>query len=216
MKVHVCHYTSALAFLLLGNVAFAVADDNPPAKLEVESGTASFESTTNMPGIEVKGKSAALSARVEVTQAGNVFTLRSIDATIPVKSLATGMKVRDEHMRKYIFTTSDGQTPDIHFESSAATCPAPSNGRDLVCRVAGNMTIRGASHAIELTLQAKQQSSGSALAFRVTGEGVVKLSDFGIAAPSQFGVTPANEVKFRLEFAARQKASMAGNSGGRQ
>ncbi len=174
--------------------------------MEVESGTASFESSTNMPGIEVKGKSTALSAHVEVTRNSSGLTLRSIDATIPVKSLATGMKVRDEHMRKYIFTTSDGQTPDIRFEASAANC-----GRDLVCKVPGNMTIRGVSHAVELTLQAKQQSSGSTLAFRVAGEGVVKLSDFGITAPSQFGVTPANEVKFKLEFAARQKSSVAGN-----
>jgi len=206
MKLQLRHRSSALACLLLGHVVFGATDETAPARLEVESGTASFESSTNMPGIEVKGKSSVMSGRVEVIQRGDGLTLRSIDAIIPVKSLATGMKVRDEHMRKYIFTTADGQTPDIRFESAAANC-----SRDLVCKVPGSMTIRGVSHAVELTLQAKQQSSGSTLAFRVAGEGVVKLSDFGITAPSQFGVTPSNEVKFRLEFAARQKSAMAGN-----
>ena len=206
MKLQVRHYISALAFVLLGNVVVSAAEEGRMAKLEVESGTASFESSTNMPGIEVKGKSSGLSASVEVARDGNGLTLRTIEAAIPVKSLATGMKVRDEHMRKYIFTAADGQTPDIRFQAGGANC-----GHDLVCKVSGNMTIRGVSHSVELTLQAKQQSSGSTLAFRVAGEGVVKLSDFGISAPSQFGVTPSNQVKFRLEFAARQKASMAGN-----
>jgi polyisoprenoid-binding protein YceI len=201
MKVQLRHYMRPLALM-----AFAYAGENGPVKLDVDSGTASFESTTNVPGIEVKGKSAALSAHVKVTRDANGFAVDEIDATIPVKSLATGMKLRDEHMRKYIFTTAGGQTPDLRFEAGAATCPSSTRG--FVCKLAGNLTIRGVSRPAELTLQAKEQS-GSTLGFRVEGEGVVKLSDYGISAPSQFGVTPANEVKFRLEFSARQRSTVS-------
>ncbi|MDQ6700264.1 MAG: hypothetical protein M3Z36_08765 [Acidobacteriota bacterium] len=88
----------------------------------MESGTAAFEVATNMPGIEVKGKSGALSARVEISKDRNGLRLEQIDALVPVKSLATGMKVRDEHMRIYIFKTTDGQEPDLHFSAQNASC----------------------------------------------------------------------------------------------
>ena len=201
-----------IAVLLSATLSTMADDRATPLRWELEAGTATFESTTNMPGIDVKGKSTAMTGRVDVASPSSGLSLRGIDATVPVKSLVTGMKVRDDHMRKYVFTTADGQTPDIRFEAAAAACNAPSGGKDFVCKVPGTMTIRGANHAVELTLQAKQQSASQ---FRVSGESVVKLSDFGITPPSQFGVTPANEVKVRLEFTARQKGGVASASGGR-
>ena len=212
MKLQLRHHTSAVAFLILGNALFAAPDEpSTPFRLDVESGTASFESATNMPGIDVKGKSSSLSAHVDVASSTKGLMLRSIEAIVPVKTLATGMKVRDEHMRKYIFTTADGQTPDIRFEANSAECQAPTGSHDFNCKVPGTMTIRGTSHAVELNLQAKQQSGS---AYRVTGDSVIKLSDFAITPPSQFGVTPANEVKIRLEFSAKTKLPITSSSTG--
>jgi polyisoprenoid-binding protein YceI len=130
-----------------------------------------------------------------------------------VKSLTTGMKVRDEHMRKYIFTTPDGQVPDVDFNADHATCSANGSSADFSCQVSGALTIRGVSHKFATSLNVKQQSSGDSVTFRAAGDGVVKLSDYGIAAPSQFGVSATNEVKLYLSFAARQIEHSASSGG---
>jgi hypothetical protein len=90
---------------------------------EIESGTATFNSTTNMPGIEIKGKSNALVGHADISEQGESLVLRRVEASVPVNSLATGMKVRDEHMREYIFRTSDGREPNLQFGVDTATCP---------------------------------------------------------------------------------------------
>jgi polyisoprenoid-binding protein YceI len=189
------------AFFLGSLLSFA--EKGPQSQVGVESGTATFEAVTNMPGIEVKGKSNSLSAHVEVVQDGGRLALQRIEASLPVKSLVTGMKVRDEHMRKYIFTAADGQEPDLRFEADQAACSAHGAARDYTCQVSGAFSMRGESRPFSINLRVKEQT-GSALAFRVEGDGIVKLSDYGIAPPSQFGVKPANEVKIHLDFAGKE------------
>src|SRR5258708_2087340 len=90
----------------------------------VEGGAASFVVNTTVPGISVKGKSTALEARAVVERGADGLHLENVQASIPVKSLLTGMAIRDEHMRRYIFTTADGKTPDLRFEAAEAVCVA--------------------------------------------------------------------------------------------
>jgi polyisoprenoid-binding protein YceI len=85
---------------------------------------ASFVVNTTVPGISVKGKSAALQAHAIVQRGPEGLRLVNVEATVPVKSIQTGMSVRDEHMRNYIFTTADGKTPDLRFEASGTECVA--------------------------------------------------------------------------------------------
>src|SRR3977135_100217 len=70
----------------------------------VENGVATFYVPTNITAIEVSGKSTAGQARVKDRQDGHAMTLQHIEAWMPIKSLNTGMGLRDEHMRKHIFT----------------------------------------------------------------------------------------------------------------
>jgi polyisoprenoid-binding protein YceI len=181
--------------------------------LEVESGTAIFTATTNVPGVEIKGKSTTLSARVEVSPDANGLVLQGIEASLPAKSLLTGMKVRDEHMRKYIFTTADGQEPDLRFSAGTAACRASGGSHEFACQVTGNLTIRGVPRPANINLRVKEQS-GSSSSYRVEGDGIVKLSEYGIAAPSQFGVKPADEVKLHLDFSAKSKPSVSAKTEG--
>src|SRR6516164_7585791 len=95
----------------------ALASDSTPLLLEVSSGNISFEVGTNVPGVEVKGKASELSASVQAEASADGLVLRQMEAAVPVRSLSTGMKVRDEHMQKYIFTTPDGQMPDVIFSA---------------------------------------------------------------------------------------------------
>src|SRR5262249_9385006 len=88
----------------------------------VDGGTAAFVVNTTVPALSVKGKSSALHARVRLQRNAEGLELEDIQAVLPVKSLLTGMSQRDEHMRRYIFTTSDGKTPDLQFDAAKSTC----------------------------------------------------------------------------------------------
>lgn len=169
-----------------------------PAPLEVNSSSVTFYASTNVPGVEIKGKSTSLTAHTEVTRSENAIILAAIDASLPVKSLDTGMKVRDDHMRKYIFTTADGEQPDIRFSSRKVTCPS---AQEFSCQLAGEFSMRGIARPFEISLRIKQSGS----AYRAEGDGIVKLSDYGIDPPTQFGVKPLNDVKFHVVLAAKER-----------
>ena len=54
------------------------------------------------------------------------------------------MGLRDSHMRKYVFTTPDGQVPDLRFSAAKAVCAKP-EGKQSTCELTGNLAIRGGS-----------------------------------------------------------------------
>lgn len=192
---------AALIFGVAG--ATAVANDATPVLLEVSSGTVAFEVATNVPGVEVKGKTNAVTAHIQINSTAEGVLVQRMEALIPVRTLSTGMKVRDEHMQKYIFTAASGQVPDIVFSASEGVCTRTAPGHDLSCRVHGSLEIRGTSHPVEITVAAKEDKG--ARAFHATGGTTIKLADFNIEAPSQLGVRTSNEVKVRFDFTAKQK-----------
>jgi polyisoprenoid-binding protein YceI len=179
----------------------------------IESGTAAFDVATNVPAVTVEGKSKALRGKVEMSSSGGRLLIERVEAWLPVKTLATGMGIRDEHMRKYVFTTPDGQTPDLRFTAHDLTCPA-TPGREAVCEISGDLSVRGVERPFRLGLKVRQEN-GSTAAFRASGDGTLKLSDYGIEAPSQLGVRTANDVKLHIEFTGKETAAVAA-SGGRR
>lgn len=190
----------------------AWAGENTPTRIvEAQSGSVRFVAPTNAPGVEVSAKSGALVARASVSRDGNGLTLQQIDASLPVKSLATGMKMRDEHMRKYIFTTQDGQEPDLHFTAAGGACASNGLPREFACDIGGELSIRGISRPLNIKLRVKEGASSET--FDAAGEGLVKLSDYGIVPPSQFGVKPSNEVIIHLDFNCKQTAIVATSRG---
>src|SRR6185295_14242270 len=99
--------TTFIAAAAIGLAFAGQAGAQTPADadaVEVRSGTAAFDVDTNVSAISVHGKSNALTARLRLRQAPDGPKLEAIEAALPVKSLNTGMGMRDEHMRKYIFT----------------------------------------------------------------------------------------------------------------
>src|SRR5690349_10713871 len=97
---------------LLAALAFGAGPETTGAmRLNVNGGAASFVANTNVPAVSIKGKSTAMKAEVSASRSDQGMVIEHIEAIVPVKTLQTGMGVRDEHMRKYIFTTPDGQTP---------------------------------------------------------------------------------------------------------
>lgn len=194
-------------FALVGfSVAVLAAEQTSPARMEravesapadVRGGSVTFDVGTNVFAISVHGKSSALDGRARVRQSPNSLRLEQIEATVPVESLKTGMNLRDEHMRKYIFRTPEGHHPDLRFSAERAECsPGPSGAS--TCIASGQLAIRGTSRPFAIQL-AVTQNGGR---FRVSGEGKVVLSTYGIERPSQFGVRTDDEVLLHLEFDA--------------
>src|SRR5207245_9833213 len=84
-------FLAAASGVLIGETGFA--DHTTPNRLEVSSGTVSFEVATNVPGIRVKGTAKTLTADVQVESGAEGLMLRQIGARVPVRGLLTGMKV---------------------------------------------------------------------------------------------------------------------------
>lgn len=200
-----------IALLSLSIVSPALAGDQDSMTVEVHGGTVTFDAATNVSAISVHGKSSALEGHARVRQTEQGLTIEQVEASVPVTSLATGMGLRDSHMRKYVFTTADGQTPDVKLDAGHAAC-APAAGHDITCQLSGNLAIRGLLRPFSMTLKISE-SSGT---FRAAGDADVKLSAYQIERPSQLGVQTDDDVKLHLEFTGHQAASMtAANRSGR-
>ena len=170
--------------------------------VEIRGGTAAFAVDTNISAISVHGKSNALTARLRLRPAPDGAVLEGIEAAVPVKSLGTGMGLRDEHMRKRIFTTPDGELPDLRFTSDKAVC-SKAGGKQSTCELSGNLAIRGTARPFTVVMKVTEEGD----TLRAVGDGTVTLSTYGIERPSQLGVTTADDVKLRFDLTGKQTGS---------
>jgi len=129
----------------------------------------------------------------------------------PRISMYIGMGLRDEHMRRYIFTTSNGQEPDLEFTADTVAC-SPAGAREFTCPITGSFSVRGIARPFTVQLRVKEQGTSG---FRAAGDTILKLSDYGIEPPSQFGVKPSNEVKLHLDFTGKENELSAKREGER-
>jgi polyisoprenoid-binding protein YceI len=188
-----CRQALTLVIVVLafaGSSAAQTADDT--TVVEIKGGTAAFEVGTNVGAISVHGKSNDLTARLKMRQAADGAVLEGIEAAVPVKTIGTGMGLRDSHMRKYIFTTPDGQVPDLRFSADKAVC-SKSEGKLSTCELSGILAIRGTERPFTVVLKVSEEGG----TIRAVGDGKVALSAYGIERPSQLGVTTSDDVKLR-------------------
>ena len=176
--------------------------------VEVRGGTATFAVDTNISAISVHGKSNEVTAHLRLRQAPDGVVLEGIEAAVPVKSLGTGMGIRDSHMRKHIFTTGDGQVPDLKFSADKAVC-SKAAARQSTCELSGNLAIRGTPRPFKVLLKVSEDGD----TFRAVGDGIVTLSAYGIERPSQLGVTTADDVKLRFDFTGKAGPRAVATSG---
>ena len=196
--------------LAIGIAPAVYAADHESTSIEVHGGTVTFDASTNVSAISVHGKSSALEGHARVRQTEQGLAIEAVEASVPVSTLATGMGLRDSHMRKYVFTTADGQLPDVKLDAGHAVC-SPASSHDMTCQLSGNLEIRGVLRPFTVALKVSE-SGGT---FRAAGDADVKLSAYQIERPSQLGVQTADEVKLHLEFTGRPAANMtAVNRGG--
>lgn len=160
--------------LLLSLISTAFAGTVSLGKIE-------FEVDTSVKMFRFKGQAQELQSKLERSGA----ELKTVELTIPVESLKTGMNLRDKHMRERIFTAKDGKTPDVVFKAGSAKCESS-------CDVTGTLTIRGETRPqlIHITLKNPTHAQGTAK---------VELSKFGIEPPSQAGVKVSDAVDVSFE-----------------
>jgi polyisoprenoid-binding protein YceI len=207
-----CRSTLTLAIIVFTFAGHAAAQDADKGSIvEVKGGTAAFEVGTNVGAISVHGKSNDLTGRLRMRQAPDGAVLEGIEAAVPVKSLGTGMGLRDNHMRKYVFTTGDGQQPDLRFSADKAVCSKP-EGRQSTCELSGNLAIRGTARPFTVVLKVSEEGD----TLRAVGDGTVTLSAYGIERPSQLGVTTEDDVKLRFDITAKQAGSRPVATSGRR
>jgi len=192
------------ALAMLGATAIGLAETGRQVAIPVEAGLVTFDVATNISAVSVHGKSGSVRGLVRARVGDGQLFLEEVLAALPVDALTTGMSLRDEHMKKYIFTTSDHQTPELRFKGQKLACPMNSNS-GAVCQATGNMTIRGVEKPLTLSLKVKVAGS----AYRAVGDGSIKLSDYGIERPSQFGVRCADDVRIHIEISGRESVESA-------
>jgi polyisoprenoid-binding protein YceI len=168
--------------------------------LQVRSGVVKFDARTNVSAISVHGESSAMSAELILRKAGSGVEVDNLRAVVDPKSLSTGMSLRDQHMRKRIFAASNDQLPELEFVSAKSSCADLPHGPEVTCRISGNLSLRGVARPFEMDLKVRNEGK----AYRVSGDAVVKLSNFGIEPPCQLGVCVTDDVKLRVEFQAKE------------
>ena len=102
-------------------------------------------------------------------------------------------------MLKYVFTTADGKVPDMRFVAERTTCSAAAGGAQ-TCKVAGDLFIRNVARPFSIVLKVSDDGSY----FRAAGDGVVLLSTYDIAPPSQLGVTTKDDVTLHMDFVVKR------------
>ena len=196
-----------LRLLFLLSTAASLVRGGTIGALDVTAGVAMFVAPTNISAVTVHGKSNALVATAVIDYQDKNLVVEQVQAKLPIHSLSTGMGLRDSHMRKLVFTASDGTTPDLTFQAGRTECsPA---GADFVCQVQGELSIRGIGRPFIAAFKVREDGSGR---FRSTGEGTIRLSDYGIEPPSQLGVRIAERVQIRLEFTACVKNALVADA----
>jgi polyisoprenoid-binding protein YceI len=208
MFTHTIGWAKIGVFVLGFIVATAparAAEKNGPA-VEIRGGTATFDVGTNLPAISIHGKSTALAGSARIRETTDGLVIEELQAVLPVRTLNTGLGLRDEHMRKYVFTTSDGQVSDVRFTAERVVCQGTSDPRS--CQISGTLSIRDTARPFTMTLKIDDKGD----AFRAAGDGVVKLSAYGIQPPSQLGVTTMDDVKLHVDFLVKPSAERTARS----
>ena len=157
-----------MRFLLVLSIAASLVRGVTPATVDLAAGTANFAVPTSISADTVHGKSKAFTAAAKIRYQDKSLVVEQLQAKLPIHSLSTGMVVRDGHMRKLVFTASDGTTPDLVFQAGRTECGL--EGADFVCQVQGDLSIRGLGRPFTAALKVRGDGAGK---FRGTGDGLV-------------------------------------------
>jgi polyisoprenoid-binding protein YceI len=126
----------------------------------------------------------------------------SVDVTIDMKSLVTGVAMRDREMRQRYLETN--KFPTATFKSVSVAGPAaiaPNDPADV--KVTGDFTLHGVTKRMTIPVRVVLIPDGNRV--HATALFNVRMPDFGINVPDNILVTVNNEVPVRLDVWAAKK-----------
>jgi polyisoprenoid-binding protein YceI len=146
----------------------------------------------------VKGRFSQVEGKIEISDEG----IASVEASIPVASIDTGVDQRDQHLRSPDFLNADA-FPTIGFTSTAVEGSFANPGDSFT--VKGDLTIRGGTHpvALEVTYEGEGQDPWGGTRRSFTARGTLDRRDFGLTwnqALETGGVLVSNEVKLAFDI----------------
>jgi len=136
-------------------------------------------------GMTIEGSTTDLKVS---ENAGNIV----ID--VPLANLATGIALRDHHMKEKYLEVPKFPSTTLAVARSALKLPA-ADGRS-EGDAPGTLTLHGQSHPVTVHYEVK----GGAAGFSAKGKFRVNMNDYGISVPSYLGVTVKPDVDVSATF----------------
>jgi polyisoprenoid-binding protein YceI len=167
-----------LLFALIAPAGAQLADVplnvTPESRLWVEgtSTVRSFRCTAK----EINAAVEAANSEAPAAVLAGTKAVRSAEVKVPAAKLECGNGTMNEHMRKALKVT---QAPTIVFQLSSYELAAQ-EGTSKV-KMSGTLQLGGTERPIELNADAQAAPDGG---LKVTGSAPIKLSDYGLKAPS--------------------------------
>jgi polyisoprenoid-binding protein YceI len=124
-------------------------------------------------------------------------TAGSVDVTVGLGSLRTGIGLRDRHMREKYLETHKYPTAKLHVDKSAIQFP--SAGKPVNAKSSGLLTLHGVTKRVPFQYSA----TGTQQRASVNGHLHVNMNDFKIHVPSYLGVTVKPDVEVVVEFGVK-------------
>ncbi|HEY3357331.1 MAG TPA: YceI family protein [Polyangia bacterium] len=151
------------------------------------AGTADVSFTAVGPaGLKIVGRSGEL----RLNDGGDRLIV-----SVPLKTVATGITLRDEHMRnKYLHVD---RYPDAVLEVARAAVKLPAAGGEVSGEASGTMRLHGRDKLVSFRYTAR--SDGKVV--RVTATTRIDMRDHGIEQPRYLGLTVKPEVEVHAVFA---------------
>jgi|GraSoiStandDraft_4_1057263.scaffolds.fasta_scaffold539669_1 polyisoprenoid-binding protein YceI len=120
------------------------------------------------------------------------------ELAVDLKTLDTGIGLRDEHMREQYLETGKGEGFDTAVLSEIRL-PEAGPGFSGRTRFTGTLLLHGTRHPVSGQAEIRREAGG---AVRVDASFPVVLADYGIATPRYLGVGVKDEVQVRTSMTA--------------
>lgn len=146
----------------------------------------------------IDGKAALFSAEAVRFDFESAMLQSPITLTVKIGAFSTKNAKRDEAMFAMF---GDAKYPYLNWEGRDLTCEREDKDHQK-CNAAGVLTIRDRSQSVDLELHLLRMDGG----IQVTGNGIVRLKDFGLKPPSVLGIIRVDdEIKITFDTLWEQK-----------
>jgi polyisoprenoid-binding protein YceI len=197
----------AVLALLVATTAFA--DNRSYTITDDGKNYATFESAATLETI--KGTTTRVSGTIAADPANPAAA--SVDISIDLASLDTGISMRNEHLRSERYLAAE-KFPAATFKSVSVSGPksiAPNQPVEV--SVTGDMTLHGVTKRITAPVRVvvipeselTKSSRGPGDWIHATATFPIKLTDFGIAVPEKMLMKVSNEISIKVDVFAVAK-----------